>query len=343
LKHDIIEALKASAEPLDRTAISSLCLSGTNEQIADQLYLMKKAGTIIGEKQRGGTFLYRMPTESEGDVLRRAVAGMVAVGDKTDATKAVLSMRSEAEVDEIDLERIEEATAIVRMVEEVSDEPKKLPPRDVIERMIAERPGDVEVPSDDILEEPAENGKRHMDVWPGPTLAERMADPKGTIYVAEAVAQPESAERTGKDATEAIDQILDALDHEPSMLSVDIVDSCTAHGAVVKAMISELEKTGVLVSERVAGYVKYRKASAAERHSNGGIAYMQDQPESDVSETVEDETEEPIKQEVPPFRVGVYSDETMVLEKPDEDLYEIDKAEFAVLVAFARTVGWLPE
>jgi len=233
LKNDIIDALKASAEPLDRTTISSLCLSGTDKQIADQLHLLKKAGTIIGEKQRGGTFLYRMPTESEGDVLRRAVSGMVAVGDKTDANGVALSMRSEAEVDYIEPERIDAAALHRVFIEDHFPDAGK---------MIA-----VEVPSDDVLEAPAEDVKRYINVWPGPTLAELL----------------------------------------------------------------------VAANE------------------------MKSQLESAVSETVEDETEEPIKQESPPFRVGVYSDGTMVLEKSGGGLFELDKAQFAVLAEFARTVGWL--
>jgi len=194
---------------MDRKAIAKLCLAGSDKQIADQLYLLKKAREIIGKKESGSHFMYRLPTESD-------MPPSITPAE-------VLRARSEAEVDEIDIERIEEATEIIRMVEEISDAPKKLPPREDIERMIAEKP------------------------------------------------------------------------------------------------------------------------------INGNT---QEQPESDVSETVADKTElvvenseesieEPISEEVSRFRVGVYSDETMVLERPDEELFEIDKAEFAVMVAFARTVGWL--
>lgn len=64
-----------------------------------------------------------------------------------------------------------------------------------------------------------------------------------------------------------------------------------------------------------------------------------------VSETVEEATAEPIKHVGTPFRVGVYSDGSMVLERSNDvtgnEFFGIDKTEFAVLVAFARTVGWL--
>lgn len=261
LKANILSILKSATEPMDRVAIGKLCLAGTDKQIADQLYLLKKAREIIGKKESGAPFMYRLPTEAD-------MPPSITPAE-------VLRARMEAEVDEIDLERIEEATEIIRMVEEIADEPKKLPPREVIERMIASKQSNV---SDEALErmaenarelgldyceeyeaakpskvglpsdEPVENGKQYIDVWPGPTLAERML--------------------------------------------------------------------------------------AANE--------MKSQPENEVSETVEDETEEPIEQEEPSFRVGVYNDGTMVLEKPHGALFELDKAQFAVLAEFARTVGWLP-
>lgn len=336
LKNDIIAALTAATEPLDRTAISSLCLSGTNEQIADQLYLLKKAKTIIGEKQRGGSFLYRMPNADEGDVLRRAVDSMIDVGDKTDANSAVLSMRGEAEVDEIDLARIEEAAEIIRMVEEISDEPKKLPPRDVIERMIAEKPGDVEVPSDDVLEAPAENVKQYINVWPGPTLAERMADPKGT----KPGSQLESAERSVPKA----DPIEEAtkLSFEPWL---DM----------------ELER---IARERAREY----DALEAANPINGSV-HVDEQPESAVEEIDENGNRvKPIKQEdvvtqeeqglepltatpqsppSPPktsLQIALFSDSDSMYLMRDADrafAFAIDQDDLCEIVRFGRRVGWI--
>lgn len=126
--------------------------------------------------------------------------------------------------------------------------------------------------------------------------------------------------------------------------------------------------------ERLAREHEYDEREAA-RPSNGS-AYMQGQPENTVSESVEEEnyvkpttyTEkvpivtpreyedamkrnekeaiaEPIKLELPPFRVGVFNDGKMMLMRDvvgnASVAFAISKEELAELVAFARTVGWL--
>jgi hypothetical protein len=63
LKTEILAILAAAEEPIDRAAIVAKCSSGDADQISDQLYLMRKAGLIAGDKEKG-RYLYQLPAHA---------------------------------------------------------------------------------------------------------------------------------------------------------------------------------------------------------------------------------------------------------------------------------------